>query len=382
MRRKTVALLVVVASLLAPLAITALWLRETVLDTHRYVAVVAPLSSNRAVDSAVASQVTSALLTNVDITKLTKGVLPKQAGFLGVSLNAAVRDYTESLVEKFLTTDEFHQLWIVANTQAQQALRAALEGKQSPFIGPDGNVEIDLSNIVLAARSQIGIEGLHVFDKLGPATLHRRIVIARASSLHDARRAVRALRAAAIALPVLAAVFVGLALLISRERKRTVFWLGAGLAAASLVALVVVALARGYYLDHVVGPDVPSDAAKAIYGAVVHDLRLYLALATFAGVAAAACAVLAGPSRLATRLRSRTLQTAGGLADHAVGESATVGWVAANKATLRTVTVVAGLLLLATADHLTVRFFVELGAGVLVVLGVLEVLSRPRRRAV
>ena len=118
---------------------------------------------------------------------------------------------------------------------------------------------------------------------------------------------------------------------------------------------------------------------------MLRNLRLWLELAALAGLLAAGTAVLAGPSRLAAGIRSRTLAGAGTLADGAVGASVTARFVAANKGTLRTITVVLGLLLLLTASHLTLRLFLELGVGVLLVLGLLEVLARPgspgRRRA-
>jgi hypothetical protein len=371
MRRTIVVLFVIVASLATPLAITAVWLRETLLDTHRYVAVVAPLSSNQAVDQAVAAQVSSVLLDNVKITS--------QGGILGLTINGGVRDTTQALVERFLQTEQFHQLWIKANTQAQQELRAALEGKPSAVVSPNGDVEIDLSSIAVAARKELGASGLHIFDKIPRADLDRGIVIARPSTLSKGKQAVKVLKAAAIVLPAVAIVFAALALLISRERKRTVFWLGTTVAAACVVGLIAISFARRFYLDDVIGPNVSVAAAKAIYDAVLHDLRLYLEIAAAAGLVAIVGAALAGTSTTARRIRHHTLQTAGGIADGAVGKSATVGWVADNKGTLRTVVIVAGLLLLATASHLTTRYFIELSVAVLLLLGALEVLGRPRR---
>jgi hypothetical protein len=77
------------------------------------------------------------------------------------------------------------------------------------------------------------------------------------------------------------------------------------------------------------------------------------------------------------RFRAAALRTAGRLADEAVGESVTATWVAANKPTLRTAAVVTGMLLLLAASHPTVSLLVKLAIGVLIVLGAIEVLSRP-----
>ncbi len=384
-RRRTVAVLVLLAALICPLAITAVWLRETVLDTHHFVTAVAPLSSNPAIDAAIAGEITSALLANVNVAKEAGQVLPSDASFLALPLSTGVRDYTETLVAKFLATAEFRQLWVAATTQAHEALVAVLEGKQSPFLGPDGSVEINLTSVVLAARHALGLSGLHEFDNVAASALHRRFVIVRPAALNRARRGVNALRALAIVLPALTIVLAALALLLTRERTRTIFRLGAAVAATCVVGLVAVTFARRFYLSNVVGPDVSAAAARALYDTVLRNLRLWLELAALAGLLAAGTAVLAGPSRLAAGIRSRTLAGAGTLADGAVGASVTARFVAANKGTLRTITVVLGLLLLLTASHLTLRLFLELGVGVVLVLGLLEVLARPgspgRRRA-
>jgi hypothetical protein len=381
MRHTMVVVLVVAASVLAPLAITAYWLKGTLFDTHQYVVTVTPLSSNRAIDDAVASRVTDALLENVDLSKVQKE-LPKHTAFLGLALTAGVRDYTQELVVKFLKTSEFRSLWVVANTQAHEALVAVVEGRTSPLTAADGSVDIDLSNIATRAREAIGLAGLDLYDKTQPATLHRTIVIAKPKSLGRIRRAATTLKRLAIVLPVAALALAGLALAISRERRRTVFWLGGGLAAGSIAGLVVVAFGRRYYLDNIVGLDVPAAAARALYDTLLRNLRLDLELALLAGALAAGGAALAGPSRIAVGLRARTLRSAGGMADSAAGQSVTVNWVAANKGTLRTITFICALIFLATASDLTLRSFVALVIVVLLVLGGLEILSRPRRAGV
>ena len=379
MRRTIVALLVVAACALAPLAITAYWLKGTLFDTHQYVVTVTPLSSNRAIDDAVASRVTDALLQNVDLAKV-QAELPKHTQFLGLALTAGVRDYTQELVVKFLQTHEFRDLWVAANTQAHEALIAVVNGKSSPLVASDGSVNIDLTTIAAHARQAIGLAGLDLYDKTKPATtVNQTFVIAKPKSLGRIRWAATTLKRLAIVLPVAALALAGLALAISRERRRTLFWLGGGLTAGAIAGLVFVAFGRRYYLDNIVGPDVPGDAARALYDTLLRNLRFDLELAILAGVLVAGGAALAGPSRAAVGIRSRSLRSAGGIADHAAGQSVSVNWIAANKGTLRTITFICALIYLATASGLTLGSFVALVIVVLLVLGGLEILSRPRR---
>ena len=379
MRRSIVAVLVIAACALAPLAITAYWLKGTLFDTHQYVVTVTPLSSNRAIDDAVASRVTDALLQNVDLAKV-QAELPKHTQFLGLALTAGVRDYTQELVVKFLQTSEFRKLWVIANTEAHDALVAVVEGKQTALVAPDGSVDIDLSNIATHARQAIGLAGLDLYDKTRPAAIvHQRFVIVKPKSLGRIRWAATTLKRLAIVLPVASLLLAGLALAISRERRRTMFWLGGGLTAGAIAGLVLVAFGRRYYLDNIVGPDVPGDAARALYDTLLRNLRFDLELAILAGVLIAGGAALAGPSRVAVGIRSRSLASAGAMADSAAGQSVSVNWIAANKGTLRTITFIGALIYLATASGLTLMSFVALVIVVLLVLGGLEILSRPRR---
>lgn len=378
------AVLLIAASIVTPLALTAVWLRDEVLVTHRYVRTVTPLASNPAIVSAVAAQITDALYAQVDLSKQTQQQLPKKAGFLAGPLGAGLRSYTQETIERFLQTDAFRLVWVQANTQAHEALVAALEGKASPLIRPDGSVDIDLSNAVLAARTALGEAGIQAFDKLSPSDLQRAIVIAKPESLSRLRNGVKLLKALAIGLPILALVLYVLALAISRERWRTLVRAGIGLIAAGIVGLLAIVAGRYLYVHHVSGPAVPHDAANALYNAVVADLRLWLELAALGGLLAATAGTIAGPSRAAVALRGATLRTTGAVTDEVVGASATSKWVAANKPVLRTVTVILGLLLVLDAHRITPRLIVEYGIGTLLVLGVFEILARPampRRRS-
>ena len=371
-------MLVIAASLLTPLAITALWLRGQVLNTHRYVRTVTPLAQNDAVVSAVADEITTALLAQVNVSDIAKDVLPGALGGIAPTLERSVHGYTQKLVERSLRTDQFRQLWVLANTQAHKALVAELDRKSSPLISPDGSVNIDLSSAVVAARQALASAGIHAFDNVQPALLRPKFQIARGSSINRLRDATRTLKTLSVALPVAAIVLFGLAFALSHDRRRTLRLAGIWLALAGAAGLVGVVAGRTYYLHDVVGPDVPTAAANAFYDTVLSGLRFWLKIECVVGLGAFAAAVLAGPSRAAVRIRSLTLRTAGGVADQAAGKSVTVGWVAEHKSTLRTVVVISGLLLLVAARHPSGRFLLELALGMLLFLGAIEVLARPK----
>jgi hypothetical protein len=365
--------LLVVATAVTPVAIGALWLRVALLDQSRYVHTVAPLATNRSIVSAVAAEVTDTLLAQVD-----EKAIEDELGKLGPIVGAGVHGYVQQLVEKLLLTSQFEQLWKAATVQSHKALVAALEGKQSSLIAPDGSVDVNLASVVADVRDRLAATGLHVFDHVEPGLIQERFTIARPGALHRTRHAVSVLKTLSIVLPAAAIALFGLAFSISRDRRRTLLGLGIGLVAAGVVGLVLVVAGRSYYLHSVVGPAVPHAAATAFYDTVVRDLRHAYKVTSLAGIALVVAALLAGPSLAATRLRSLTLRGAGAAADRAVGEDVRSGWVAANRSTLRTVAVVAGLLFLVTAHELTWVVLLEIGAGVAIALVAIEILARPR----
>jgi hypothetical protein len=365
--RRTTVLLLVVATLVTPVAVAALWLRLSLLDQGRYVHTVAPLGKNPVIVSVVAGEVTDGLLAQVDASALENELGGKLGSLVGVS----VRGYVEELVAKLLLTSEFQALWRTAVVQSHEPLIAALEGHN------EGRVDVNLGNLVAAARRSLVATGLDVFDRVEPGLVQEHFTLVRPGALHRAPHAVSLLKTLSIVLPVAAIALVGLAFALSRDRRRTLMQTGIALVAAGVIGLFLVVGGRTYYLHSVVGPDVPHAAANALYDTVVRDLRRAYKILCAAGLVAIVAALLAGPSRTAVRARSLTLRGAGAAADAAVGESVTLGWVAANKSTLRTVAVVAGLLFLITSGPLGWALLLEVSLGVAIALGAIEVLARP-----
>src|SRR5512133_835915 len=64
-------LLIVVACVLAPLSVVAVWTRNQVTNTDRYIATVSPLASDPAIQNAIADQITAKVFTYIDVQGLT-----------------------------------------------------------------------------------------------------------------------------------------------------------------------------------------------------------------------------------------------------------------------------------------------------------------------
>ena len=87
-RRASVVVLLILGCGLAALAVLAIWLRVTLLDTDRYVDTVAPIAAEPAVQKAVADKLDTAITTKIDFNALAREVLPERADVLAPALAA------------------------------------------------------------------------------------------------------------------------------------------------------------------------------------------------------------------------------------------------------------------------------------------------------
>src|SRR5262249_5143946 len=113
------------------------------------------------------------------------------------------------------------RLWALANRQAHEALVAALEGNPSPLVQSDGSVDLNLSDMVAAARDDLVNAGFTVFERIQPGLVQGRYTIATEATLRRGRRVYSQVETLSIVLPAAAIALFGLAFLISRERRRT-----------------------------------------------------------------------------------------------------------------------------------------------------------------
>ncbi|MEI5098819.1 hypothetical protein RB200_09295 [Streptomyces sp. PmtG] len=117
------AVAIVLACLLVAPGTVATWATYEIEDTDRYVATMAPLSSDPAVRSAVAAAVTDSVVKEID------------AG----PLQSAVESFVRAAVRSFTETPAFRTAWNAANRAAHAAVEEALRNDS------DSGVTIDLA---------------------------------------------------------------------------------------------------------------------------------------------------------------------------------------------------------------------------------------------
>ncbi|QDQ12677.1 hypothetical protein [Streptomyces spectabilis] len=239
--------LLVLGCLLVPLGVVSTWAAYEIQDTDRYVATMAPLSSDPDVRAAVADAVTDSVVKEID------------AGPLQSTVESFVRDAVRSFTE----TAAFRTAWNAANRAAHAAVEQALENDS------DGEVSIDLAPITQQVKQQLSEAGVPFADRI--PVRHTEVTVMKAQDLSDYRKVFRMLQAAGLWLPVAAAVFAVGGILLAARRRRAVLATALGAAAGAAALAAAVAAGRALTLDDL-PPDVSRAAAGAVYDALTRTL--------------------------------------------------------------------------------------------------------------
>ena len=149
-----------IAAILLPIALTAFWAQRTLTDTERYVATVAPLSEDPTIQKAVSTLVTDKAVAQLDLANRIDKILPPVLHPLGPILAGGAVTLITRGVDAFLSSPDFHQLWVSINTTVQRSLIAALSGNPSGPVTIQGDqVILDTGDALTAVKQKLVDKG-------------------------------------------------------------------------------------------------------------------------------------------------------------------------------------------------------------------------------
>jgi hypothetical protein len=364
----------VISCVLAPFAVISNFVRLQLLDTNRYVSTVAPLARNRAVTDYVATRVTDQLMDSVDVQKLAEDALPARADFLAGGIATGVRVFVEQATQRILASEQFAQIWDTANRNAHELVKKALTGQGKAVQLQNGKVVLDLSQVLIAVRTELSNRGVGIFDRLPIGDTAIRLELFDAKGLQQARTGVRALVIARVVLLVLVLLLAALGIFLAADRRRALAGWGLGIAISVGIVASVVLLARAYSLDHLSNQGIPRDAAQGVIDALLHYLRLAFRAVIALGLVIAIAATLAGPGRIAVRVREITRSAID--RSPAPDPGPFPRWVGEHRMLLRGVGLVLALLALITWSAPGATTVIVFAALLLVWLLLIEIIGR------
>jgi hypothetical protein len=343
-------LLIVVGCVLAPLAGVAVWARNQVTNTDRYIRTVAPLASDPAIQAAIADQITAQIFTYLDVQGLTnqavdaladQGLRPQLAdrlrGFAG-PLESGIQSFIRDQVGKIVQSQAFADAWVQANRVAHQALVKALTGQGDGAVTVEGDtVSVNLAPFIETVKQRLVDSGFGLAARI--PEVNASFVLFDVKNLSRAQAGFDLLNTLGIWLPIIAIVLVGAGVAVAKDHRRALVGAAVGVAVGMLVLALVVA----------------------------------------------AGALLTGPSPSAVRTRQRLTAAIGRLrggAEEAGLRTGPVGaWVYANKPLLRIAAVTLAVLALVFWGQPTGKVILLLAGLLLVALALIEFLGQPPQPA-
>ena len=256
--------LLLIAALLAPLSALANWSRSTLLDQDRYLAMVAPLAKDPAVQKEVSLRITNAVFEQLKVKQLTTQTLdaiaarPRVAGVtenLPVELSTfaepisnAIYGFTEDQVAKLVASSAFQDAWVAANRQAHAGLVAALTGQTGTngVVVSNGQVAVNLGPFIQQIKPILIERGVPFADKI--PVVNAQFVVLQSEALARAQSAIRLLDLLRVVLPVLALLALVAGVALAPQRRRALV-IGASMIVGTLVLLLLgVQVGRALYL--------------------------------------------------------------------------------------------------------------------------------------
>ena len=347
-RRIVGAFLVVVGCLLVPLSLSAVWVRNTLLDTDNYVSTVGPLASNPDIQQTLATNLTNAIFTRGDIDQRIEDALPSGASVLAAPIAERVQNATEAAALRLFESDRFETLWENANERAHTRVVDVLTGGGPRVSTEDGTIAINTEQIFENVKERLDARGITLLDDTTLPESKQEFVLFESKTLADVQGLVDLLQKVAWVLPVLAlACFAG-AIGLSGRRRRTVLRAALGVALAVALELVLLKTGRNLYLEAVTGKRLPEGAAGAVWDQITSMLRTSCITVVVLALIVAAAAWLAGPGHGPTQFRGwwrRSLGTSSGDGDaDATPPGAFAAFVARSTGLLRGIGVAVALL--------------------------------------
>ena len=385
-------LLIVIGCILAPISVVAVWTKNLVTDTDRYVATVAPLASDPAIQSAIADKITAEVFTHLDVVGITnqavdalaeRGLPPlvaNQLHALSQPLSSGVQSFVRDQVGKVVASDAFVNAWLTANRAAHQALVAALTGETREGVTIENDtVSINLGPIIQEVKQRLIDRGFELASRI--PNVNPSFVLVQSDYIAQARGAFNLLNAIGNWLPVIALLFLAIGIYVAKGHRRALVGVGLGLAGGMLALGLALALFRTIYLNELPLGVLTRDAAAAFYDTLVRFLRLGLRMVLVLGLVIALAGFLTGRSVTAVRARAGLTKGIGWLrggAEQAGFRTGPVGaWVYTYKKVLWVAVIAIAALVLVFWDQPTGRVVLGITLGVLVALVIIEFLGRP-----
>jgi hypothetical protein len=346
LRRVLTPILVVLSIIVFTVTVPAAWGARTVLNTDRYVATVAPLADDPAVQASIATKLTDQVFSALDVEGTISEALAglgDRATVLAGPLTNAVKGFVQEQVQKVVASDAFATFWVAANRFVHTQVLAILRGEGDTVSVREGKVLLNLLPLVNLALGSIqtvasDLVGRDVtlptitegevpsasIAKLEQALgvdlpeEYGQIVVYDSEDLAALQKLLYTFERLLVLLLLLIPVLVAASLWVSTRRRRTLIQLTVGGAVGLVIIRRIAIIARDRLFERVDTVKFPS--VRVLTDQLMASLFRYTAILLAIVLLTALIALITGPYPWAVTLRGWVRDGARGVAAAFSGE--------------------------------------------------------------
>ena len=299
-RRILVQVIIWVTTVLAILAIFAVWANRQLLNPDNWANTSTKLLEHPEVRAATSNYLVRQLYANVDVAGELRSRLPPALQPVAGPLAGALQNAAVSAAQRALANPQVQNLWRAANRNADQTLVTIVNGGSGAAKVTGGEVTLDLRSIVVNMADQLGLPD--VSSKL-PASAGN-VVILKSDQIKFVQDIGKALKGLALLLTIIVPLLYVLAVFLARgRRRRALMTVGIAIVSAGLVVFAARKIVESGVTNSLVKVEANKHAASAVVSIATSMLTEIAGAFVFVGVPLIAAAWFAGPARLAVRMR-------------------------------------------------------------------------------
>lgn len=385
--------LIVIGSLLAPVAVVASWAKVQLTDTQSFVDTFAPLADDPAVQAYVTDEAVKVIQENVDIPQITSQVVDgitdlgtgpvatKALDALKGPLAQGIVSLIQTTVGNFVSSDAFAQVWQEALRTTHTQLVATMQNdpKAAVAIGADGSVGIQLAPIIDRVKQLLVDQGLTFASQI--PTIDRTITVAQNSSIPTIQLFYGVAVAAGAWLQWIALAFLVLGVVVARRRALALVWAALGLALSMVVVVAGIGIGRLVFIGSVSPSLLPSKVADTVFRTVTTAMQDTGVAVLVLAIVVAVVGWYSGPFAVPRKLRgffgSGVAWVREAAERHGISTGRTGEWIYAQRALLRAVVALIAAALVLFVRPLTTPLIIWTLVLAALVIAILELVQRP-----
>ena len=252
-------LLIVIGCILAPLSVAAVWAKNQVTNTDRYVETITPLASDPAIQNAVANKITTEIFARLDVQGITneavdalaeRGLPPRVA----TSLHALSEPLASGSSELCSRRGREIRRQRFVRGRVGDGQSGSPSGARRRIDGPDwrgitvanDTVSINLGPFIQVVKQRLVDRGFDLASRI--PDINPSFTILQSDLITKAQGAFNLLNALGNWLPVVALIPLALGVYVAKGHRRALLGAGLGLAGGMIVLALGIFAVRTIYL--------------------------------------------------------------------------------------------------------------------------------------